>query len=452
LGIRSDVMKMWRISYPATVMMLSHTLKHALDTVMVGHLGVSQLAAVGLAGVIIWTLVTFVVGLTDGGTSFIAQSTGAGRHGDAVSFAYNTLWISISAAVPFVVFGASAHWVFRHIVSAPAVQMHAADYARIVLLAHIGPFTYFAAAAYFKGTGDTKTPMKVGILANVVNVALNYVLINGAFGVPALGVEGAAIGTAAAASLEAIVLLSLASKRMSASHGPRLDVRPSLDRLRRLIMVGVPIGISRFVEMAAYSVFSIFIGIAGEIHLAASQVMVQVTAVAFMPGYGVSIGTQALVGQSVGAGRTKQARRFGWIGASMAGTLMGVLGIVFLSVPETLASLFTRDPEVIRLAAICLRIGAIYQILDGVQMGINGALRGAGDTRYPMLVVIITGWLFFVPLTYLLTIGIDWGVVGGWLSTVGYIALLSIAFMRRWRSGRWKAFRLVSDAAEMGRV
>lgn len=437
--------RIFRITWPVVVSQLSMTLMGLVDTIMVGRLGVTTLAAVGLANFLVWWLLSFFWGLVSAVNTLVAQKVGADdQRAVGVTF-WQGLYLGLASAVALVAIVPLVPWLISWTGAAPEMRGIAVEYMSWRLLGAGAFGLYFAVDNYYRGLGETRVPMVCGVVQAVLNCAFNYLLIFGHAGFPALGAVGAAIGTAAAQLVVGLVLFGTIFLRAdSVRYRIRQTWRLDPATVRALLVLGWPIGIQFFMEMGGVTVFTTLVARLGEAPMAATNAVVQIWAQALMVTLAVSVAATTLVGQAVGARRFDQARRavtrVQWLGALP----LVLLGGLFLAVPEQLLHVFTDDASLAPYARPLLVVATLYLVFDLPFNALSGALRGAGDTRYPMYVSIGVSWLVFVPAVWWAT-G-RFGVVGAWSCFLVLIVLQVLLVARRYRGEDWLC--LSGDAAD----
>ena len=335
-----------------------------------------------------------------------------------------------------------------------AVLADAGAYLHIVLPALPLAFVEAIAASAFQGAGDTRTPLYVATLGNVVNVTLSALLIFGSLGLPALGIRGAAIGTAATMSIEGLLLGGLLLSRKSplplGGDAPSgLRERLSLTRLgwggealRRVLRVSAPTFGEKLVNQSAYLAFVAMIGLLGPEAMAGNQALVAIEAICFLTADGFGVAAGATLARKLGAGKPDEATRAGWMAAFMATAWLSSMGLLFALLPRLLMRGFTSDPAIITLGAQALYVAAIAQPFMAFATVLGTGLRGAGDTRTVLGVTIACAMVIRLLATYFFAITLGYGLLGIWMgSTADWIcrsALLGAAYAR----GRWRGVRV----------
>ena len=435
--------QLWVLAYPVIVTMISQTLMWLVDTIMVGRLGTAQLGAVGLGGMIVWTFFAFFNGLIGSANTFVAQDYGAKRCSTIGKMVWHYLCLAVASYLVLLTLVPVSGFVLNLIGSSAEVEMYGGIYIRIRLYSGIGVFTSFALAGFFRGIGNTKTPMRIAIAANGFNVVANYLLIFGKFGLPRLGVTGAALATLLSTILSAILYVTVyLSDKYNSAYCTRTFCRIEFAQIRRIVRVGLPMGVQFFLDNASFGVFTAFIARMGDAQLAASNAAMSLMSTSFMPLVGISIATTTLVGQFIGAKEVGYARRTGYTAIKFGILYASLLVLNYFLFSRQLISLISRDPLVIRLGARILMLAGIFQLSDAFGICSNGALRGAGDTRFIMVVGLSYAWFLFVPLAYLLGYTLNGGVVGAWAGATVYIVLYGITVFLRFRGGKWESIEI----------
>jgi MATE family multidrug resistance protein len=297
-------------------------------------------------------------------------------------------------------------------------------------------------AAFLRGVGDTRTPLYAMIAANLLNLALNYGLIYGHFGLPAWGVFGSAVATAAAEWLYAAWLL-LAFRRAGVRRRYATgSCAPAWPSIRRFTRTSAPIAGQWWLDMLAFAAFSTVVARMGTSEMAASQALISLMHLSFMFIVGVQMAVATLVGRYIGAGDLVAATRSRYSAVWLGLLCSTAASLLYLSAPQLALGLFTSDADVLRLGAPLLLVGAAFQICDALGVLNGGALRGAGDTRWPFLVQTALAWGLFLPAAWVCGDLLDGGLTGAWIGGVIYVAALGAALHWRFSSGAWRRVRI----------
>jgi putative MATE family efflux protein len=428
--VRREVL---RLALPIGIANLLHRMVTAVDIFLVGGLGASALAAVGLGQLLIFISMTMVWGISTGTMVTVAHYWGAARRTEAGRTAVHGLLATLVFSVPLTLIGIFfAADAARFLGASAPVQILVTEYCQWVFLAFPVTAIAYVLISTMHAAGDTRTPMWIVLILNLVHVGLAVPLIYGYLGLPALGVQGAAIAVASAEVLGVALLLWQGWVRGYLATG-RWDTA----WIRPIVKVGWPVAIDRMVWQAGQVVYSKILLLYGTAAFATHQLGVNIESLSFMPGLALGVAAATWVGQNVGAGDLPRARQ-GMAEAKRLGMLfMGAMGVVFFLLAEPLVRIFTADPELIRLGGIFLRIAGISQIPLAVTLVLQGALRGAGDTPYILRVTILGIWGVRVPVAAaaawmgLSVVYVWWAFLLDWVARM-------IVLQRRCRSTQWE--------------
>ena len=429
---RVDMGSVARLAWPITVSMLSYTLMGVVDTMFVGQLGTAELAGVGLAITLAHLAQAFGWGLLSGLKVAASQRFGANNAEAAGRLVWQGLWLSGLMGAAVALLGPLGSPAFEVMGGTAATVAHADLFLRIRLLGAPLIFLTMALGAHFHGRGETRTPMVATLLGNGVNILLDPVLIFGWWGLPALGVGGAALATVLGFGVSAAFLAWRLAPVLRAT-----DSALELRWLREIWRLGGPMGLRGLLEVGSFTLFAAFLVQSGEAHLAAHVVVIRIISVSFLPGYALGEAASVLVGQAVGAGRPAVARTAWWVSLQLALVVMAVMGLAFFLAPDLLLEPFGATAEVRVVGRRLLAIAALFQIFDAVAMVGLSALNGAGDTRFTMLVSVGSAWLVKLPLGYALALPAGLGAVGAWWGLTADIVFLAAATLWRIQGAAW---------------
>jgi putative MATE family efflux protein len=427
------------LAWPAILGNLMQTIVSMVDLVMVGRLGAVSVASVGLGGQMLWFSHALMVSVSVGTTALVARFIGAKQKKDAEHVLVQSLILVLLLSSVLTLFWyVSAERMLLLIGAAEDVAELGGMYIRIVFMSTPSIFLIFTCEGALRGAGDTKTPMKIGITMNVINVILNYILIFGKLGFPALGVKGAAIATAIAYVWASVTYLVILSSNKFVLGVSRRDFCFDAEMVKRIIRIGIPASIQRVIMSSSMIFYVSIIAGFGTTALAAHQIGLRVESLSYMPGFGFAVAATALVGQNLGSKNPQKAEESGWEAAKLCALLMGTAGIFMIVFPKQMAHLFVADPEVVDLAAWYLRVVAVSEPPLAVIFTLAGGLQGAGDTRSPLYISIFGLWLFRIPLAYFLGVVLGWGAVGAWTAMTVDTFVRGGLYVYRFRMGKWK--------------
>jgi putative MATE family efflux protein len=433
-----------KLAWPIILENLFQTALGTTNMVMVAQLGAASVAGIGTATQLLMILQAGFGAITTGTTVLVARAVGAGDSRMASRVAKQSVCLGALVSVFIAVAGNwGSHWAILALGTEPEVAVLGGAYLRVVTAAALVMVTMFVAGAALRGAGDTRTPMKVTGLINLINVAVSYVLIFGHFGFPALGVVGSAWGATVARTVGSIILLAVLIRgRGPVSIRGREDWRPDLQLATRLWRLGFPTMVEQFLLRGgalAYATIAISLG---TVVYATQRITFQVISFSFMPGMGFAQAATTMVGQCLGAGRADMAERSSWYAVRLAVTIMVIAGITEAVMGRQIMTLFTDDPDMIRLGAQALMVIALSEPFQGVGQVLAGSLRGAGDTRFPMLATFTGIWLIRLPLGYLFGVVLGWGLPGIYISNVLDAAGRATVNYLRYRTGRWRTIKV----------
>ena len=396
-----------RISGPLVVNFLAVAGMNLADVTMSGRLGADALAAVAV-GSNTWMLVfSGCLGLLMALSPIIARLFGAGELHRIGRYARHGMYLGFALGVLIMLVGRpSANAVLTAIGIDPEFRPLAVSYVRILLFGAPGILMFIALRFTTEGVGFTRPVMFTSIFSLTCNVFLNYTLMFGNFGAPALGVEGCAYASAITMWLVmfALALYMFVSPRLKPLRiFTRIgQFRPAL--FREIFVLGIPISITITAEVGLFSVVSVMVGTRGVDITAAHQIALSYASTMFMIPLALASATTVQVGHMLGAGRDADARVAGLAGIMMCAAFMAVSSLVLLIFPDQIIRFYTDDPVVTGIALSLLLVAAIFQIADGVQIAAAAALRAYKDTRVPMVINLFSFWVLGFPLAYLATV------------------------------------------------
>jgi putative MATE family efflux protein len=280
--------------------------------------------------------------------------------------------------------------------------------------------------------------MYSAIIINLTNIALNYVLIFGAFGLRPMGLTGAGASNAISNIVGCLFFLSVTFlRRYRTRYRYYARMRISGDLLRQIVKISVPVSFQNILILLGFLVFVSITGMIGTVQQAASQVVITALFMSFLPCFGFGVGAQTLVGQSLGNGKRQLARRYGLESARLATYFTIFLGAVFILLPDLVIMLITTNREVTEIARPILRIAGAAQVFYASGIVLAHALQAAGATVYVMFIEVLTHWVVFLPVCYVLGVKAGFGLPGAWFALPIYIISYSLLIYRKYRSDSW---------------
>lgn len=441
-----------RVCMPLVTGMAATTVMEFTDRIFLSHYSVNAISAVVPAGVTVFLILCFLGGIGGYISVFIAQYHGAGRPEKIGVTLWQGIFFTLFSGV-ILLFIASfvTTPLFDLVDHSPEIQALEGQYFRILCQGGILHVAMQTLSGFFTGRGMTRPVMIANIVGMVVNIPLNYAMINGLWGMPELGIRGAAIATVVSWG---IIVLCLAPPIFSRCFIKEFRLLETMafdwDILRRLLRYGVPGSLQFSLDIFAFTFFILIVGRMGTVPLAASNIVISISSLAFMPALGFSFGISSMAGQALGRGRPDEARTAAWSGIHILMVYTLLLDAAFVFAPETIVSIFIdagemggNYDEILLMGSALLKFVAMYILLDVFYMIFAAVLKGAGDTRFLLMTVAGTtlGCMLiplFVGVNYLgMTIYAAWGCI------VLFIASLSILISWRYYSGKWERMLVI---------
>ncbi|RQD70305.1 MAG: MATE family efflux transporter [Tindallia sp. MSAO_Bac2] len=441
---RSLTAQIMILAGPAILEMLMHTLVWTADTAMVGRLTAADIAAVNLGAHIMFTSAMIFGALGTGATAMVARHIGAGEEREASRLASQAVSIGIIISILIGTSGMLAsNWIFESLVDDPEVVALGSMYLRIVMIGVFFLIPQMIGNAIIRGSGNTFVPFISALVANVFNIAADYVLIFGKMGFPAMGSRGAAIATGTAQILgAAVTFYFLFSQKGKIKLKLKEMHHFELGKLKKLYRLSIPAGLEVFMNEGSRLLSSFWIAQLGTIAYAAHSLSVAAESVSFMPGYGFAVAAATMVGQHMGAGNLDMALKSTRRSIILAAAFMGSIGTLFFVFPFQIMRLFSNQITTVQVAAECLRIGAFEQVPIAIAMVTSGALKGAGDTKGPFGVSLITNLGVRLPLIFVAVFILELPVTYIWWISVAQYILEALLMTLRYRRGYWKSIKL----------
>jgi putative MATE family efflux protein len=450
--------KVLLLAWPVIVENLLQMTVGIFDTIMVGHMHPVSLASAALAGVgisdqICLFLLAVFAALGVGTTALVAQFTGAKKDKEARLVGEQSMLVGCLLSI---VLGIIIKWKAKEIISFLGADENVTElgtaYLTLVGGLNISLVVMVICNGVLRGIGDTKTPMLITGLVNVINIVLDYLLIYGKLGFPALGVTGAALATVIARVVGSAILIYILYHKPGGKI--RLSWKSSFvfmpEILGKISRISVPVALEQIMLRGGQIVYAVIVTSLGTIAFAAHKITLNAESLSFMPGFGFAVAATTLVGQEIGRERLDRAEANGYMANRLAMVIMVTMGVVFFFFAAPLVGLFSNDPEVITLAASCLRIVAISQPALCLTMVFAGALRGAGDTKIPMVITGASIWLIRLPFAYLLGIKMGYGLQGAWLAMNIDLFFRGGLMYLRFRRNGWKQLYLSGGKVHSG--
>lgn len=415
------------LAYPVVIGQLGHIMVSVADTVMVGRVGVIPLAAATFAGTIYHVLMMFGIGVSYAVTPLVAASN-PNEQSRLMRLLQNGLGLNLVLSLILMLIALASSQFLMYFGQEVPVALAAKPYLIIVSSSLIPLMVFQTYRQFAEGKSDTFNPMIVSIVSNLLNVALNYVLIYGAFGFPQLGLNGAAWATLISRVAMALLMIWMIRKHLS-------GFRWQFDwhQTKRMIKIGIPSGLQYVFEVGAFATAAIMVGWFSAEALAAHQIAINLAAITYMCATGIASASTIRVGNQMGLKDIRNLRIAGYTSFATVAIFMTMAALMFIIFRESLTALYVKDVQVQVVASGLLIIAAAFQISDGLQAVGLGVLRGLTDVKVPTLITFVAYWLLAIPGGYVLGFVFDLGVNGVWYGLSGGLTIAAILNIYRFR-------------------
>lgn len=445
--IRNDVIK---IAWPVLIELLLGSLFGMIDMMMLGRikdqaLAAASVAAVGMTNQPLFIGISLVQALNVGGTAMIARYYGAKQNERIETVLKHVMLLSMTIlAIPLSILGITFTDNILTLMGAQPDALEAGRYYfKIVMVGFVFQSLNMSISAALRGIGDTKTPMRVNLMCNFLNVIGNALLIYGLLGFPELGVTGAGISTALSQVIACILLFIYVAKGKSIV---KFNIREkfSFDKniMYNLVRIGLPASLEQMVLRTAILLFVRIVAGLGTVIYAAHQIALSILGLSFQPGQAFGIAASSLVGRSLGAKNTEKAEAYAKKTRRIGSLISTFMAIIFFFFGPQLVGLYSPDPLIIESASGALKIIALVQPFQSSQFILAGALRGAGDTFWPLVATTVGVLLIRVVLAYIFVIQMGYGLMGAWMAVFIDQLVRWVFVYIRFRTGKWKYVKI----------
>ncbi len=414
------------LAYPVALGQIGHMMASVADSIMIGHLGSLELAACAFANTIFAIFLFIGIGISNGITPAVGASHGKGHFNTTKQLLASGLQMNLISATILIIILLLVTFLLPLMGQTEAVSSLATPYYLIIGSSLLPYLIFLAFKQFAEGLTFTKLATIVIIASNIINIFLNWLLIYGNWGFPELGLNGAGWATLSSRiiMLLLIVCIFYYSKMLKQYISLASLIKYSRRSLKYLFSLGIPLGLQFFLEVLAFSAGAIIVGWHGEIQLAAHQIAINLAAITFMMAGGAGAAASITLSILLGKKDYINMRRSGRANMLMTLVFMSLGACVFILFPEQLASIYIKEVDVINLSVKLLIIAAFFQLSDGFQVSVLGALRGMHDVRVPTIITVFCYILLTIPLAYFLSVELDYQAEGVWYA---YLIGLSVA-------------------------
>ncbi len=448
------------VSLPLVASMGSITLMQFTDRIFLANYSVDAIAAALPAGIASFTSIAFFMGVANYTNAFVAQYTGARAYQRVGAALWQGIYFSLFSSMILASLYFVSGTLFDLIGHSPHIRALEKTYFNILILGSGLVVLGSTLACFYTGRGLTWTVMVIHLCGAVLNIPLDYCLINGIGPFPELGILGAGIATVTAYAAIVIILSILifsSTNRVRFSTWKTRGFDKAL--FSRLMRYGLPSGIQFFLEIFGFTFFIQMLGRLGDLELAASNIVLSIESLSFMPMVGFHIGNATLVGQAIGRGQPEAGVYATTSALHITQVYMLLVAALFIFFPEPLLHLFKANhhtsaeyAEIMSLGVILMRFVVVFCFFDAMNLIFSGAIKGAGDTRFIMWTIAALSLGVMIGPVYIAVEIIDAGLYIAWAIVTFYVCTLGLAFMLRYRQGKWKKMRVIEAQPALSKV
>lgn len=429
------------LALPIVAGMVSQNITNLIDTALMGFVGATALAAVGIASFANFMCSSFITGLAAGVQAMAARRKGEGRDSETAIPLNGGLLLSALIGIPAsVILIFLAPWIFELLSKDPAVREIGVPYLQARMVGMMALGMNFAFRGYWNGISQPRIYMRTIIIIHIAQVSFSVVLVFGYFGLPAMGALGAGIGTTMSVFLGTL-LYGAQTWRLARGNG-FLERLPRLETIKAIFKVSIPASVQQLFFSAGFTVLFAIIGRIGTNELAAASVLLNISQTAFLPGLGLGLAAASLVGQALGRGDPDDAKAWGWQVTRVGMVVMAVIGIPMVLFPTPILSLFLRDMAVIEIAKLPLQLAGCTIMVEAIAIIILNALQGAGATKTVAKFGIGLQWMLMLPLAYVIGPVLGYGLLAVWAWFILYRFIAAAVFAWVWQYGTWQTIKL----------
>lgn len=433
---RQRTQSLLAISLPIIGGMMSQNILNLVDSAMVGRLGSTALAAVGLGGFINYMCVAFFLGFGAGVQAMVSRRMGEDKESEAANPLHAAMIIIFLAAIPATFL---LHWLAPYLLdltnSDPLVKEQGTPYLQARFWGVTFLAIHFSFRGYWSGINMTGVYLKALLIAHSCNIVISYVLIFGKLGLPAMGTQGAGLGTSISMLISMCYYFIVALKKTT--QFGFFHAWPRKETVKQVIKTSLPSSVQQFFFAAGFTVMFWIIGQVGTEELAGGNIIINVMLVGILPALGIGIGGATLVGQSLGKGDPIQAHLWGWDAAKLAALVVLVLMLPVVLFPNQILAVFLKEQAVIDMTRLSLQLAAASLAIESIGIVLFNTINGAGDTSSTMKVSFALQWLLFLPAAWLVGPYLGMGLTAIWIGHIIYRMLLTAAMIYMWQGRKW---------------
>jgi MATE family multidrug resistance protein len=423
------------LAIPVIITYLGYMTMGIVDLLMVGPLGPEAIGVVGISTAIFGWFMVAGIGLLSSLEFLVSRSFGASEHRKAASYFVQGLLIAIAVGIPASV----ALYFISDLLALfginPEIIPQTSRFLKIFSLGLLPIYLYSVARNYLQAIQIAKPAMILLILANIANALLNWGFVFGHFGFPKMGVLGSALSTSICRWLmffALIAYIAIKNKKVRSISIAKFHFVIDGPKIKEIWRIGFPSALQMVLEVGVFATCTTIVGRFATTELAAHQIVLNIASLTFMVPLGMSSAAAVLVGQSVGQGDFATAQKTGWQCLALGTGFMTLTGVVFILIPEQILRVYTNSPEVLAAGASIIFIAALFQIFDGVQAVLTGALRGIAETRSTAILNFVGHWLIGLPLGLYLAFSKGMTLLGIWIGLASGLVFVALTLLWVW--------------------
>ncbi len=435
------------LSIPIIFANILQTAYQLTDTFWVGRLGSDAVAAVSISFPIIFLIISLGSGLAMAGTILVSQFKGEENKKAVDHITAQTLILVLNISIVLAIIG---YFLSPHIVAMMHAEKEVYDgavsYLKISFIGMVFVFMYMVFQSLMRGVGDVKTPMYIVMGTVLLNLIFDPLFIFGYGFIPAFGVSGAAVATIATQGLAALIGISILLKGKHAIQLHLDDMKPDIVLIQKMFKIGLPASIEQSVRALGMTAMTFLVAAFGTMSLAAYGIGVRILSFIIIPALGLSMATSTLVGQNIGAGKTERAEEITKLSSRIGFIVLSIVGVVTFYFAGSISEIFIPgETETINESAVFIKIMALTFGFIGIQMAINGAFRGSGNTMISMILTIVSLWVLRFPIAFFLSRYTDLEAVGIYISFPAANIIAAVITMIWFARGTWKQKKLTKE-------
>jgi MATE family multidrug resistance protein len=443
MRLRSELRELFRLAAPLCAAQAGTQLMSLVDLAVIGRLGARELGGAGLATAVFFAISILGMGTVLGVDPMIAQSVGAGDRVRARHVMWQGIWLALIVSATLTIPLLLAPNAFELFGINPDLVAPARSFLHIRTLGLAPLLIFLVLRAYLQAHGVTRPMLVSVIVCNVFNIVADIAFVFGKFGMPRLGVGGAALATVMASVIEVSIVAFAISRMPLPPHEAGPLHRWTREEILRALRVGLPVGLQMGAEVGIFALVGVLAGRIGALPLAAHQLVLSLASFTYTISVGVATAGSVRVAHAIGARDVPGTRIAGHAALVGGAAVMSIAALAFFLFPRPIARLVSDQEDVIATALPLFLVAAVFQLSDGIQAVASGALRGAGDTRFAFLVNVTGYWVIGLPIALILGVWLHMGVVGLWWGLCAGLTVVAVLlFLRFERLSRTEIARI----------